>query len=262
MNDKFLISAGPALGPRLLMVLSLGLSLGLASHQAAQAQPQSIPPSPELVPLCVGDFPPFNSAHLPQQGPVIEITTEAFKRSGYAVKTQFMPWARIVKEGEEKNCLILGIWRNAQRDQIFNFSLPIVQQELGFFVRQDSPIQDWRKPGLLQQELIGVERGSYLSPALQAPGVHLDPSGGIRTNLQKLVRERIHLAYAAKESGLYAIQNDEGLKHKVRWLPPAIERKDAFLACAKDHPEQARLLNAFDRGLRSCLLYTSPSPRD
>ncbi|MCV2350124.1 substrate-binding periplasmic protein [Paucibacter sp. Y2R2-4] len=203
------------------------------------------------MPICVGDFPPFNSPKLPKQGPVIEITTEAFKRLGYEIQTQFMPWARILKEGEDKNCLVLGMWRNAQREQVFNFSLPIVQQELGFFIKRESKIKDWREPGLLQQQLIGVERASYLPPALQEPGIRLDPSAGIKFNLQKLARDRIQLTFGNKDSGLYIIKNEPDLQGTVRWLPPGIERKDTYLACAKNHPEQEALLDAFNQGLRS-----------
>jgi len=210
----------------------------------------SAAPNKPVVPLCVGDFPPFNSPKLPKQGPVIEIATEAFKRSGYAVQTHFMPWARILRESEDQNCLVLGIWRNPQREQVFSFSSPIVQQELGFFVRRDSAIKDWRETGLLQQHLIGVERGSYLPPALQKPGLRLDPSGGLSPNLQKLARERIQLAFGNKDSGEYVIRKEANLQGVVQWLSPGIERKDTYLACAKNHPEQEALINAFNQGLR------------
>lgn len=225
--------------------------LGLAwAFAAAGMNSASAAPNKPVVPICVGDFPPFNSPRLPKQGPVIEIAAEAFKRSGYGVQTRFMPWARILKEGEDQNCLILGIWRNPQREQVFNFSLPIVQQELGFFVKRDSEIKDWREPGVLQQQVIGVERGSYLPPALQEPGLRLDPSGGMRTNLKKLARDRVQLAFGNKDSGQYAIKNEPDLQGALRWLPPGIERKDTFLACAKKHPEQEALLSAFNQGLR------------
>ncbi|MEJ6006296.1 transporter substrate-binding domain-containing protein [Paucibacter sp. AS339] len=233
---------------RLLAGLWIGLACSAAGSSAQAAPAASIAP---VVPICVGDFPPFNSPRLPKMGPVIEITTEAFKRSGYVVQTHFMPWARILKEGEDTRCLVLGIWRNPQREQLFNFSLPIVQQELGFFVRRDSTLKDWREPGALQQQLIGVERGSYLPPALQEAGLRLDPSGGIKFNLLKLARERIQLAFGNKDSGEYAIRNEPGLQGTVQWLPPGIERKDTYLACAKSHPEQEALLGAFNQGLRS-----------
>ncbi len=203
------------------------------------------------VSICVGNFPPFNSPRLPKQGPVIEIASEAFRRAGYAVQTQFMPWARILKEGEDRKCLILGIWRNPQRDMTFNYSLSILQQELGFFGRHDAISKDWREAGALQQGLIGVERGSYLPPALQEPGLRLDLSGGIKLNLQKLARGRVELAFGNKDSGQYAIKNEPGLQEAVQWLPPGLERKDTYLACAKNHPEQEALLSAFNQGLRS-----------
>lgn len=199
--------------------------------------------------ICIGDFPPYNSRSLPNNGPVIEIASEAFRRSGYQMQFKFMPWARILKEGEHGQCGILGIWRNTERDLIFEYSQPIVKQELGFFARRGSQYQLGNKK-VLESLSIGAERSSYLPPVLNNPQLHFDLASSLRTNLLKLARERVDIAYGNKAAGLYMIRTDLNLQN-IEWQSPGLEIKETYLAFAKIHKEKETLLKAFNRGLCS-----------
>lgn len=200
--------------------------------------------------VCVGDFPPYNSASLPQGGPVIQITAEALRRSGYQLKVEFMPWARILKDGSEGRCGILGIWRNAQREQIFDFSQTLIQQELGFFAKRGAKHQI-ANAQYLQSLTIGIERGTYLPPRLSDKNLRFDPASSLQKNLHKLALGRIDLAFGAKEAGLAGLEREPELKSKLEWLSPGLERKDTYLAYAKTHPQATEVLAAFDKGLLS-----------
>jgi polar amino acid transport system substrate-binding protein len=203
----------------------------------------------KTVPICVGDFPPYNSHVLPKNGPVIEIANEAFRRSGYQMQFKFMPWARILKEGEHGQCGILGIWRNAQRDLIFDYTQPIIKQELGFFARRGS-LYDLSNPRTLESLSIGVERSSYLPPALENSRLRFDLASSLHTNLLKLAKHRIDLAYGNKAAGFYMIKTDKDLQN-LEWQTPSLEIKETYLAFAKTHTEKEALLGAFNRGLDS-----------
>jgi polar amino acid transport system substrate-binding protein len=228
--------------PTLLGHLLLALSLGLGCAAAGASQP---------VAICVGDFPPYNSPSLPHGGPVIQIASEAFRRAGFELKVEFMPWARILKDGSEGRCGILGIWRNAERELIFDFSLPVVQQELGFFARRGSR-HEYQNAQQLAGLSIGVERGSYLPPLLSDnKGLQFDPAGSLQKNLQKLARGRIDLAFGAKHAGLAGLEREPALKASVEWLSPGLERKDTHLAFTKTQSQAGELLAAFDKGLLS-----------
>ncbi|MCV2356845.1 transporter substrate-binding domain-containing protein [Paucibacter sp. B2R-40] len=237
LHLKSIANACPALMRRLV----LGFALGLSATAALAVQ---------TVAICVGDFQPYNSPALPQGGPVIRIATEAMRRSGYELEVQFMPWARVLKDGSAGLCGILGIWRNAERDLVFDFSQALLQQELGFFARRGAR-HEYKDAQQLDGLLIGVERGSYLPPLLSEKNLRFDPAGSLQKNLQKLARGRIDLAFGAKHAGLAGLEREPELKASVEWLSPGVERKDTHLAFAKTQPQAHELLAAFDKGLLS-----------
>lgn len=207
---------------------------------------------PHLI-ICSGDFPPYNSPKVAKQGPVIEISVEAFRRSGVATEVVFMPWARILKEGENAKCAILGIWRNSQRDQQFDYTLSILEQELGFFVRRNSSYKtsDTEQGNKLAKLVIGVERGSYVSPVLEGKGYTFDIANSLLLNLRKLAKGRIDLAYGNKASGEYMINAEADLRGQLIWVSPALESKAIYLAFSKNHPNKDQLIEAYNLGLSS-----------
>lgn len=224
-----------------LCIVCLGLLLSLSTSLCLGQS--------NIVKICVGDFPPYNSHVLPNNGPIIEIATEAFRRSGYQMQFQYMPWARILKEGEHGECGILGIWRNAERDQLFDYTDSLVKQELGFFARRGNHY-DVSSNKVLESLSIGVERSSYLPPILENNKLHFDPASSLRTNLLKLAKNRIDLAYGNKAAGLYIIKTEKDLQN-IEWQTPSLEIKDSYLAFAKRHPQKAKLLQGFKQGLDS-----------
>jgi polar amino acid transport system substrate-binding protein len=200
--------------------------------------------------ICSPNFPPYNSPQLPNLGPVVEISTEAFRRSGVSVQVIFMPWARVLKEGELSKCAILGIWRNAQRDQQYAYTQAILEQELGYFVRRSSK---FKNANSLQLEtlVIGVERGSYLSPELEGKEYRFDIANNLLLNLRKLAKGRIDLAYGNKAAGEYIINAEPELSDPLMWLNPALESKPIYLAFSNSYPEKERLILAYNQGLAS-----------
>lgn len=239
----------PAWGARLLAIWLLAVS-GTAFAQGSAPPATHSTATRPTVRVCVGDFPPYNSPRLPRMGPVLDLAQQAFQRAGYAMQAEFMPWARILKEGEEGRCLILGIWRNAARDQLFSYSAPLLEQELGFFVRRgEQPAV--ASPEALQRLRIGVERGSYLPEALRQPGLKLDLASALNTNLHKLAKERVDLAFGERAAGLYQLAREPELRAWVQWLEPGLERKPTYLAFSHRHPEGEALRLAFDQAFQA-----------
>ncbi|AZP14134.1 substrate-binding periplasmic protein [Undibacterium parvum] len=230
-----------SLGDFLLCILLLFVAATPTLTAAAEA--------PSLT-ICSGDFPPYNSPLLPNLGPVVEITTEAFRRSGISIQVIFMPWARILKEGQNAKCAILGIWRNAQRDQQFVYTQAILEQELGYFARRSSNFKN-SKPLQLETLVIGVERGSYLSPELEGKQYSFDIANSLLLNLRKLAKGRIDLAYGNKAAGEYLINTDPELNDPLVWLNPSLESKPIYLAFSNSYPEKEHLILAYNQGLTS-----------
>ncbi|MCV2420034.1 substrate-binding periplasmic protein [Paucibacter sp. DJ2R-2] len=240
----------PPYRQRLLLAAAL---VAAAWGTAALAQGSAAPANSQVgsqpaVRVCVGDFPPYNSPRLPRMGPIFDLAQQAFQRVGYTMQAEFMPWARILKEGEEGRCLILGIWRNATRDQLFDYSSPLVEQELGFFVKRGSQ-QMTHNAESLRRLRIGVERGSYLPELLRDPGLQLDLASALNSNLRKLAKDRIDLAFGAKDAGLYMLAKEPELRARIDWLAPGLESKPTYLAFSRRDPQAEALRSAFEQGL-------------
>ena len=240
----------PPYRQRLLLAAAL---VAAAWGTAALAQGSVAPANSQVgsqpaVRVCVGDFPPYNSPRLPRMGPIFDLAQQAFQRAGYTMQAEFMPWARILKEGEEGRCLILGIWRNAARDQLFDYSSPLVEQELGFFVKRGSQKMT-HNAETLRRLRIGVERGSYLPELLRDPGLQLDLASALNSNLRKLAKDRIDLAFGAKDAGLYMLAKEPELRARIDWLAPGLESKPTYLAFSRRDPQAEALRSAFEQGL-------------
>lgn len=234
----------------ILLLASGAAAFAQGNAPASKAQDKSPAGTRPTVRVCVGDFPPYNSPRLPRMGPVLDLAQQAFQRAGYRMQADFMPWARILKEGEEGSCLILGIWRNAARDQLFDYSAPLLEQELGFFARRGAaPKLD--SPEGLQRLRIGVERGSYLPEPLRQPGLKLDPASALNTNLRKLAKQRIDLAFGERAAGLYQLDREPELRAQLQWLEPGLERKPTHLAFSRRDPQAETLRQAFDHAFQA-----------
>jgi polar amino acid transport system substrate-binding protein len=222
------------------------LLFGLACCFAQAAQAQEAGP----VILCLTEFPPFNSESLPRQGPLIELASEAFKRSGRSIDPQFMPWARALKEAEGGRCGLFGIWRNPAWDQVFDYSKPIIQMELGFFGRRGVAL-DFNDPRVLAGLLIGIQRATYLPPLLDNKSLHFDLGNDLLSSMRKLVRERVDLAYGNRALGQYLLKAEPELGAAVEWKDSALEVKDHLLGFAKSYEVGGALLKGFNKGLDS-----------
>ncbi len=222
------------------------LLLSMATLACASARAQEVAP----VILCLTEFPPFNSEQLPKQGPLIELATEAFKRSGRSVDAQFMPWARALKEAESGRCALFGIWRNPARDQDFDYTKPIIQMQLGFFGRRGVAL-DFNDSKVLANLLIGIQRATYLPPLLENKNLRFDLGNDLLSSLRKLVRDRVDLAYGNRALGQYLLATDRELGTAVEWKSPALEVKDHVLGLAKLYEGGTALRKGFNKGLDS-----------
>ena len=85
------------------------------------------------------DWPPFFAENLPQQGYVSEVTREAFKRVGYKVTIDFVPWARALKMVEYGDAdAALGAYYTPERATYSVYSKPIVKSPDVFFKKKGS----------------------------------------------------------------------------------------------------------------------------
>lgn len=245
--------------PRLnLLGAVLAPILGLAQPPAAAAIDNSAPaaaaatstgPPPPLQ-LCLSDFPPFNAAHLSEGGPLGRIAVQAFARAGLRAELRFMPWARVLKEGEAAQCLIAGLWRNPARDQLFAYAGPYYQVELGYFTLKDLARPPERL-GDAQAGRLCVQRGTYLPEPLLPVQALLQMNTDLSGCLRMMGTGRVDMVFGARVAGQHYLDSPAGLdlRSQIAWRGPALEVKDHLLAIHKTHPQRDALIQAFNRGL-------------
>lgn len=229
--------------------LGIGVLAGLLPLAAA-AQPASTEPRPPVA-LCLGEFAPFNSSTLPAGGPLARVVTEAFKRAGVSTELHFYPWARVVKEADAGHCLIAGLWRNAERDRLYDYSQPFYRFELGYFLGPGAA-----RPGSslapAQARRLCVQRGAYLPEPLQANQELLQTSLDLPGCLRMLGGRRVDMVFGARSAGLHFLRSSPGRSTDdgIRWDDPPVEVKDHLLAVRKSDPRRLELLKLFNNGLR------------
>ena len=74
---------------------------------------------------------PYISDQLPANGLAVNIVTEVFKRAGYQVEMEFMPWQRVAEEMESDSIdMSVASWYNETRARETQFTDPYINNDL------------------------------------------------------------------------------------------------------------------------------------
>ncbi len=206
----------------------------------------------ETVKLATLDWEPYIGQNLEGQGFVAAIIREAFKRSGYEVSFEFMPWARVVKmasEGQYDGYAPEYYSEEVKAHSVFSDAFP--GGPLGFFAKKDKNIT-YSKLEDLAPLTIGVVRG-YVNTAEFDAAAYLkkEEAADDLTNLKKLSKDRLDLVVIDKYVGAYLIQTEmPDQKDALCFVYPPLEEKELFVAFSKKAPGHEAKLKAFNEGLQ------------
>lgn len=216
----------------------------LALAGAAQARVPASGAAQAAVPVCLTNFPPYVSADLPGGGPLTALARRAFAAEGLTLRTIEAPWARALVLATHGDCLLLALWRNAERDALFSYSLPVAQMQLGLFVpgRPDAPLADHAH--------IAYQRGSHLPPALTQGGYQLDPVVDMHPALQMLQRGRVDAVFSERASFEYLLDQQPAPRPDIHWMSPALQTMPTHMAVSRKHPQARAWLEILDREIR------------
>jgi len=195
--------------------------------------------------------PPFMYQHQGQpQGLYPQMLQAIFARLGEPLQIQPMPWKRALLRGAGGEVGIGGIYRNAERIKVFDYSAPIFEERLMLYVHQDRPFV-FGQVGDLHGKRIGVIRGwSYTEDFDQAArsGQILAQEGSSdEANLRKLASGRLDAVVAIELAGQRLLQLP-GLEHLTA-LPQPLSINPTFLVFAKQ-ADQGALLQRFNQVLQ------------
>jgi polar amino acid transport system substrate-binding protein len=197
------------------------------------------------------EFPPYYGAQLPQQGPISEIISEAFKLVGYTAEIRFLPWARALDLGRQGVVDgLTGIWYSKEREQWFLFSNPLPGNEIILLKRKGDPPERFTNLEALKGFTIGTVRG-YVNPeGFDAAGLKVEAVTEDVQNLLKLRSHHLDLVLIDKGVARWLIhQKMDQASDLFEELTPALVSNSQYLAISKTTKDAKQLVDAFNQGL-------------
>jgi polar amino acid transport system substrate-binding protein len=133
-----------------------------------------------------------------------------FYRAGIPVVVQAKPWVRVLHDMDRGQGGIGGAYRTTERAAKWDFSAPLLTENIAVFMRKDA---DWTFTAFsdLNGRTIGTVRGwSYgesFDTARAIPLLTAEDTQSDRINLRKLASGRLDAVLAIEEAGLLTIKD-------------------------------------------------------
>jgi len=189
-------------------------------------------------------------------GILVDVVTEAFRRSGHQFEIQLMPWARCLAEIRSGRVDgIFSVFKLPERAEFLTYtSVPVITQVEAFFVPADSDLKfggDLSQLGSLRLGIIrGTSYGIKVDGALKT-GVwsNVVETNNVDNLVGMLVLKRIDLAVGYRHVVVEAARK-QGELNKIKELAPDIDEVPSYLAFSKQR-DYADVIANFDRALTS-----------
>ncbi|HSC83797.1 MAG TPA: transporter substrate-binding domain-containing protein [Pseudomonas sp.] len=172
-----------------------------------------------------------------------------FTRMDEPLEITPMPWKRALLRGANGELGVAGIYQNAKRLPLLDFSAPLFEEKLLVYVRKDQ-LFGFQQLADLHGKNIGVIRGwSYtdaFNQAVREGQIKVEESSADESNFRKLASGRLDAVIAIELAGQHIIKQP-GLENIVA-LDKPLSINPTYLAFAKQMHQQA-LLQRFNRTL-------------
>ena len=203
--------------------------------------------------LATLNWEPFYGENLPENGFFAALSREAFKRAGYDLKIEFMPWKRaleLAKRGKYDG--ILGAYYNDERARYFYFTEPVSQNEEVFIQKKGRGIS-YGNLDELKRYKVGSLLGSAQGKALLDLGFTVEDAPDEIMNLRKLDAGHIDLFVLGKQQLYFKLKNVETLKplqDAFEVLDPPFKSFDLYCPITKKRADGEEIVKKFDAALK------------
>lgn len=207
--------------------------------------------------LANGEWPPYQSAHLPRFGFASAVVSEAAALGGLQVRYGFYPWKRaeeMVRSGHVDGSLVWS--QTALRDSFALFSDPIVQDREVVIHHASKPLADWP----LRQQWQGVHLALPLGSRTFHELVRLEREGRVEYHRVETPENGLRMILAGRMTAMtlansvYQSLRQHKLtaqeRSQLATLPTPIETVPFRLMLSRARPQAAVQLAAFNRGLQ------------
>lgn len=234
------------------------LALVCAIAGAVPVRALDTSPPARVITIATGEFPPWSGAQLPNHGYVNHIIAEAFASQGVAVTFVYQPWKRAFEEARRGQYDATSFWyANAEREATMLLSDPVIRNRTVFFQRADMPPIRWQTLADLAPYRLSTTVGfTYSEAFLDAIAIGTLQAMAVTTdiqNLKLLMARRVDLFATDEMTGYSMAAELQVDPRKLRVVEPALREMQGHLMISKIHPDAARLLAIFNRGLQTII---------
>ncbi len=185
--------------------------------------------------LAYGDFPPYEfRSEGGAKGVLVDMVKDIFNEAGIPLELQFIPFKRAfedTKRGEIDG--IFSFFKTPERLAYFDYSSPLIKNELVLFVRKDSKMQ-YTGINSLKGKRIAVMLGFSYGPEFDAAtGVLRDISTSHQGSLQKVNRGRVDAYICDKVVGLYTAQK-YNLLDELKYIQKPVATMNGHIGFTKE----------------------------
>lgn len=220
--------------------------VGLAMPAQGWAQEKSVT-------LATMNFEPLYGESLLEGGVVTALTREAFRRVGYRIDVQFMPWKRAIestKIGDYDG--VMGAVLNAERAPFFVATEAIVPYETVLFSRSEEIIT-YTDLSELKSYKIGTVRGISAEDILKAANLTFESVTEYEQNLKKLMAKRIDLMAGNNFLIPDLLKKYPEFEGKVRAVSPPLQTNPLRILVPKKNSNHTVIVADFNRGLQEII---------
>jgi polar amino acid transport system substrate-binding protein len=210
----------------------------------------------EQVKVAVGEWPPYLSADLKQNGVVAHLISDIFLEEGLEVEFTFLPWGRAYAEAANGKYDLTAVWMHkAEREKDFLFSEPVLNEQFVFFHLKSVPF-NWNELSDLQDLMIGggikYSYGPEFDAALESGDLKIERVATDRQNFSKLLLQRVHVfpqevnvGYSSLRKGFSKEEVEEVTHH-----PKPLLNNFSYLLFPKQFKNSEVLLSKFNKQIK------------
>lgn len=207
--------------------------------------------------IATGEFPPYISEKIVNNGPAAEVVRQSFKQMGFNVIFKFMPWKRTYLTAKENNeIFISAFWlKTKEKERKFYYSEKVYDGDWVFFHHKDTKV-DWKNYSDLSKYVIGATKGfSYTKDfydGIENKTLNVDWVNNEYQLLGMIHKKRIDIAPLNKYVGYYLLKKHYP-KYNPTWFRYAkksLVKTSSHLIFNRTHPDAEVMRNIFNKGLR------------
>ncbi|WP_218044751.1 substrate-binding periplasmic protein [Aestuariispira insulae] len=196
-------------------------------------------------------WPPFSHADQPGQGMANMLVIAAFQASGREAEIRLLPWSRaLVSARLHKVDGVAAAFRTPEREEVYLYSDSFWEVRGVLLVQAQFPLVRYEYWDELKGFSIGVIQDNAAPLGFLEADLDFRSAPTRVSNLRKLAFGRVDMIYDV-ELPMFNTLDEIGLERSdFRVLEPPVGRNRLHLIVAKDHPEGAGIIQAFNMGLQ------------